>query len=352
MKPYMDMAGGNCIAESARFHWPELEQDLVVWWLQQAENQQGLRTTSGEHLIVLNTGILNDGPGPDILNCHLLLDDLELTGAVEMHLKARDWYGHKHDQDAHYHQVILHVVEEEEGGPDIPTLLVPRQQINRQLCLSRRSVSSVELLGCARLRFERKAEHLRVLSETSCSMSPLLLGMVEIILAGAQRHKRLQEVALRLGLSTWPANRVWQGSYQSFPQRHSVSRLLENILAQPVLFAETRWESLPAMTWSDWDRNLTALFQLGISRNQGREWIVNILAPFHETKRGFALWETMAVFRHYGLEKRLAINLGINPVKRIAFQQGLLEWQKIYCQPVACSTCPLTRSHYTLAQLN
>ena len=220
----------HAIAEGNQFNWHSREIDLVKWWLQQAEQMENLRTVDGEHLIVLEAGQRNDGPGPDIFRSRILLDDFELSGDVEMHIKAGDWYVHGHQNDARYHDVILHVIMDGHAGPDMPTLLVNHQWLGAGKCVSNRSIIKEELLAQAYLRFKTKHEHLKALERAGAGYSPLFLGMLEIIMAGAARHKQLHSAALMLGLQSWPDCRIWQGSNQSFSRDQGKGILLQVLM--------------------------------------------------------------------------------------------------------------------------
>ncbi|MEA3286939.1 MAG: DUF2851 family protein [Candidatus Marinimicrobia bacterium] len=347
MYTIMDVAGGNHIAEPTNFHWRDLEENLVNWWLQQSITRSDLMTADGEHLIVLDPGHLNDGAGPDILDCHLILDDRELAGPVEMHRRSKDWFGHKHHQDPHYQDVILHVVEEDQGGPDLPTLILPNQKGSKSFCLAERCVSQAELVQFAENRFRRKMNHLKALGSIDSDYDPLLLGLYEIILAGPHRHRSLQELALRLGLAAWPDSKVWQGSRQAYPGSGPSLQLLDRLIKNADLFEPLQRCLLKPAGWREWDTILSPLFSLGISRSQGREWVVNILAPHYGFDEGLGLWLRMTPFRHYGFEKWVCRNLGVTCAKTIAEQQALLEWRELLCVPGNCQACPLT--HQTLA---
>ena len=82
---------GYLLADTGRVFWNRDEAQLLNWWVQEAERAKNLTTVEGQRVMVLTAGTINDGPGPDILDCHLLLDDLEYSGAVEMHLDASSW---------------------------------------------------------------------------------------------------------------------------------------------------------------------------------------------------------------------------------------------------------------------
>ena len=98
-----------------------------LWQFQQFDKHL-LRTTKGEPIRVLKTGLLNTDAGPDFLQARVLIDDMEWAGNVEMHLKASDWTAHQHQFDKAYNNVILHVVWDSDkpivraDGSEIPTL--------------------------------------------------------------------------------------------------------------------------------------------------------------------------------------------------------------------------------------
>ncbi|NQV16553.1 DUF2851 family protein [bacterium] len=333
------------IAEAHNYRWKNVEQDLVDWWLAQSVGHTNLITSEGEYLIVMDAGEGNAGPGPDVLNCHIIMGDIEMAGSVEMHRRASDWFRHHHDVDSNYDHVILHVVEEIQGGPDMATLVVQQEWRANLCCPARRPVNYSELLELALLRFQKKVDHLDALSLNESIISPLLLGMIEIILAGSQRHRHLQEVAIRLGLEGWPDAKIWQGSNQSYPQSLSRFNQIENLIKHRSLFDPVNWHSQNFKHWTGWDRVLDPLIRLGVSHNQSREWVVNILAAFQAKAEGFELWMELPVFRHYGSEKQARVNLGLSSVSNIIVQQAILQWQNQYCSQSDCSVCPLAQCH-------
>lgn len=88
------------------------EEFLYYLWAQLAFDRTELRTTAGEPISIIATGIRNADAGPDFAAARLRIGDVEWSGSVEMHLRASDWQRHRHQHDAAYDQVILHVVWE------------------------------------------------------------------------------------------------------------------------------------------------------------------------------------------------------------------------------------------------
>lgn len=68
------------------------------------------RTADGRALKVLHPGRWNHLGGPDFDGARLMIDGVETTGAVELHLHAKDWASHGHASDPAYDGVVLHVV--------------------------------------------------------------------------------------------------------------------------------------------------------------------------------------------------------------------------------------------------
>lgn len=60
---------------------------------------------------VLNPGKLNRHGGPDFLEASIQIENVELSGAIEVHTHASEWFHHKHHLDPAYNQVVLHIVQ-------------------------------------------------------------------------------------------------------------------------------------------------------------------------------------------------------------------------------------------------
>lgn len=71
-----------------------------------------LYTTKGKAVVVKDAGMHNTNAGPDFLNAAVYIDDTLWSGHIEMHLRSSFWYGHGHQKDENYSNVILHVVWE------------------------------------------------------------------------------------------------------------------------------------------------------------------------------------------------------------------------------------------------
>lgn len=65
---------------------------------------------SGLEIEVIDPGVHNQDSGPDFFNSKVKIQGVEWVGNVEIHVKASDWYRHRHDNDDAYKNVILHVV--------------------------------------------------------------------------------------------------------------------------------------------------------------------------------------------------------------------------------------------------
>ena len=93
-----------------------------------------LHLVDGEKLNILFPGTYNEDAGPDFYNARIIIGETEWIGNVEIHVKASDWYRHKHDEDPVYDSVLLHVVGindtkiERKNGEIIPQFLMTYPQ--------------------------------------------------------------------------------------------------------------------------------------------------------------------------------------------------------------------------------
>lgn len=90
--------------------FPYGEQVLQFIWERGLYQADGLRTTDGEPLEVLNPGYIQGNSGPDLAGARVRIGDRIWSGAVEVHVRAGEWFQHGHQHDPAYNTVILHVV--------------------------------------------------------------------------------------------------------------------------------------------------------------------------------------------------------------------------------------------------
>ena len=87
-----------------------MEQLLHYCWKHKMWPLAGLQTTDGRAVEVIDPGLHNRNAGPDFFNAKVRIGGTLWVGNVEIHDRASDWYQHGHDRDAHYNNVVLHVV--------------------------------------------------------------------------------------------------------------------------------------------------------------------------------------------------------------------------------------------------
>ncbi len=105
-----------------------MKEELLhyIWRTKKFDNT--LLTEQGQPLEILFSGKFNTNAGPDFLEAKIKIGDTIWAGHVEMHLKSSDWIKHKHQEDAAYNNVILHVVHEndqvikDQNNVEIPAL--------------------------------------------------------------------------------------------------------------------------------------------------------------------------------------------------------------------------------------
>lgn len=89
-----------------------MEQLLHYVWKHKIFPLKELKTTTGQQVEVIDTGLANTNAGPDFFNAKLKLDGVLWIGNIEIHERSSDWFKHGHHADAGYNSVILHIASE------------------------------------------------------------------------------------------------------------------------------------------------------------------------------------------------------------------------------------------------
>ncbi len=87
------------------------EKAMYPLWELQRGNQ--FISSTGKAIEVILPGKRNRFSGPDYKQACISINGEMYMGDVELHLSNIDWYHHKHEQNAEYNNIILHVVSEE-----------------------------------------------------------------------------------------------------------------------------------------------------------------------------------------------------------------------------------------------
>jgi hypothetical protein len=131
------------------------ESFIHYLWQYQYYNKQELYTTQGESIQVIHPGYLNHHAGPDFQQARVRIGSIDWVGAVEIHIHASGWRSHRHDEDAAYNNVVLHVVWREDkpvqrhDGTYLPTLELGRRVDDDVVWQYRKLVNSQEPIPCA-----------------------------------------------------------------------------------------------------------------------------------------------------------------------------------------------------------
>lgn len=122
------------ISGSRRTERPS-ERAMSVLWQRSHELPEGLVAEDGTRLRVVYPGRASARAGPDFRDA-VIADEggRLLTGDVELHVNAPDWYSHGHHLDPRYSGVVLHVVLRPQGrarsrqrsGTTVPIASLPQ----------------------------------------------------------------------------------------------------------------------------------------------------------------------------------------------------------------------------------
>ena len=110
------------------------EAYLQYVWAQKRLSFPDLKLIDGNHVVVREVGEHNvQHSGPDFKNGCIHIDGISLYGAIEIHVKASDWYKHKHHLDPAYNNVVLHVVYEYDRKVIIDDYEVPTLELKNYI---------------------------------------------------------------------------------------------------------------------------------------------------------------------------------------------------------------------------
>lgn len=111
-----------------------MEKLLHYVWKHRLYPLNGLHTTDCREVEIIDPGLQNSNAGPDFFNAKVRVDGVMWVGNVELHSRSSDWRLHGHDTDAHYNNVVLHVVEQADcevstaDGRTLPQIELPVPQ--------------------------------------------------------------------------------------------------------------------------------------------------------------------------------------------------------------------------------
>ncbi len=78
-------------------------------WQHQRFDAENLTTTEGTPIQILHAGHPNTDAGPDFLNAHVRIGEMNWRGHIEIHTTSGGWFEHDHNSDPRYDSVVLHV---------------------------------------------------------------------------------------------------------------------------------------------------------------------------------------------------------------------------------------------------
>src|SRR5690554_132567 len=131
------------------------EEYLHYLWRMKRLSFNNLKLINGSQSTVYieEIGWYNLDAGPDFFNGTVIVDGIQWSGNIELHIKSSDWYAHKHHLDPAYNNVVLHVVYEHDkevfvNGSALPTIEL-KNQIDKAHYLNYTSIiSNIQRVPC------------------------------------------------------------------------------------------------------------------------------------------------------------------------------------------------------------
>ena len=155
-----------------------------IWKFQQFATAD-LVTDTGQTVTVLRPGNANTDAGPDFHDAKIKIGDITWNGSVEIHIHGKDWYNHRHHEDAAYNNVILHVVWENDASTEpkdktvIPTISLQKRIDERLVMDYRKLFEPHDEILCR--RFIKKMKSITVLSMKDKVLAQRMEAKAELI---------------------------------------------------------------------------------------------------------------------------------------------------------------------------
>ncbi len=206
------------------------EKLLHFIWKFRLFDQSNLLTTDSEPVEIVSQGTHNTHAGADFLQGKIRIGQTLWAGNIEIHIQSADWFAHKHNNDAAYNNVIMHVVYEQKGpvavrqnGEAIPTLEL-KSRIRPALLSRYEELSKrVDWIPCARFfndadefvtrsfldrllveRLEGKVEQVRtMLAVSENDWENVMFQMIARYLGASINKEEFQALARSLPVKIW-----------------------------------------------------------------------------------------------------------------------------------------------------
>ncbi len=282
------MALSNQVQEIQGLYGPFTLTERVVQkiWLRQDFTTEGLQTASGQTLVVEDPGHWNLLGGPDFKEARLVVGGRQLTGDVEVHFSAADWYAHRHESNSEFDRVVLHVVLHPDLGEAVtvktskgeqPELLCLMPLLNRDLeayatddaLLELEQIDELEwvaqflgqayemrlerLQGQAKARWEQKLVYAKKRLQDAKWQEACHQLCLEV-LGYARNREAMSRVALEYPLSQWANGAVDSAAcFSEFADAWKLGGI------RPANHPKRRLEQYAAITGahSDWPKTLS-----------------------------------------------------------------------------------------------
>lgn len=285
----------NCTAAVHEALAPPPEKLLQAIWQHQRLRRDQLCTLDGQPIRVLHPGFGSVEGGPDFRDAVIRFGDrAPISGDVEVDVHDTGWRAHRHDRNAAFQRVILHVVWEGKPSATRPPTLLLHDVLDAPI---------------QELRLQLEHHSLRTLPETSlgkcCApLRELAPGALLTLLREAAHVRLYNKAALfraRAQHVGWEQV-LWEGLFRALGYKHNIWPM------QQLAEARARWAAGPASLLTIQARllGLSGLLPTELNRKQ---------PGADEYLRGVwdSWWREQDMFSDYALPRGLWRLHGLRP---------------------------------------